>query len=173
MPGILISALYDLFFKQSFYFIYACMYTVYVHACLHSCVNVGMHTCHGVQPWVFVLAFHPVWDRVSLSLAGLWVSGDSPISDSHLPARVLGLQMFLIHSQLLHRFWAFEFRSSHLWQVLNPLSHFTNSMPTISLNSHTNSSFTKVEIQLHQTYIICTDSQVVKQGFRSRLLLSQ
>lgn len=133
------------------FYICMCVYSICVCMLALKCVNVGMHTCHGVQPWVFVLAFYPVWDRVSLSLAGLWVSGDSPISDSHLPARVLGLQMFLIHSQLLHRFWAFKFRYSHLWQVLYPLSHFTNPMPAISLSSYTNSSFTEVEIRLHQT----------------------
>lgn len=37
-----------------------CVYSICVCMLALKCVNVGMHTCHGVQPWVFVLAFYPV-----------------------------------------------------------------------------------------------------------------
>lgn len=171
MPGILVSALYDLFFKQSFYFIYACVYTAYVHACLHSCVNVGMHTCHGVQPWVFVLAFHPVWDRVSLSLAGLslwrfsYLRLPSPCKNAGITdvpdtqpafAQVLGI-----------------------W--IQVLTFVTSAEPTKPFYQPYANYFTQFSHQFQfykgrnsaSSNIICTGSQVVKQGFRSRLLLSQ
>lgn len=86
-------------------YVYTCMCT-YVYTCMcayvYVCVLQWQDGQRDVrkQPWVSVLAFHLIWDKVSclplhkyIRLIDQWASGDSVVSSSRHPKRALELQM--------------------------------------------------------------------------------
>lgn len=85
--------------------IYICVYRyvcIHIHIyhnkticiCERACTPFGACLQVRGRPWVLILTFHPVWDRIPLvhhlftKLAGLGASGDSPVSTSSVPVGV-------------------------------------------------------------------------------------